>query len=279
MSDDNLDIQRQKDLEYIRNFRMIDDDFMKHIFTDKECVQLLLRIIIGIPDLEGKYVKTEYTVHNLNGRGVRFDVFATDSTGTDYNVEIQRSDKGAGTKRARYNSSMLDVNITNPGDRHEKLPETYVIFITENDVLARKFPIYHIERVILETGELFDDKAHIIYVNAEVQDDTPLGRLMQDFMQTKAENINYSVLADRVRYFKETDKGVNSMCRAMEEMRAEAAREAAAKAAKEAAARAAARAADTARKTEADLRQAGATEDLIQLAIRNIMEPYANQNA
>ena len=53
-----------------------------------------------------------------------------------YNIEVQRNDKGAGVKRARYNSSLIDANVTEPGDEYEKLNETYVIFITENDVLG-----------------------------------------------------------------------------------------------------------------------------------------------
>ena len=224
--DNEFDEQRKIDLEYIKNFRLIDDDFMKLVFEDKECVQLLLRIVMDIPDLEVEYVKTEYTVHNVTGRGVRLDVFATDSSGKRYNIEIQREDKGAGRKRARFNSSMLDVNSLSPGEPHEQLPETYVIFITERDVLRKKLPIYHIERVIMETGELFDDKSHIIYVNSEIRDDTPLGMLMHDFKCTDAADIGYDILADRVKYFKETEKGVASMCRAMEEMRAAAAAEA-----------------------------------------------------
>lgn len=51
---------------------------------------------------------------------------------------------------------------------------------------------------------------------------------MSDFVCTDAKNIHYRELADRVKYFKEDKEGVNSMCRAMEEMRAEAAAKAAA---------------------------------------------------
>ena len=39
--------------------------------------------------------------------------------------------------------------------------------------------------------------------------------------------MSYPILAQRVRYFKEDTKGVATMCRAMEEMRAEAAEKAA----------------------------------------------------
>ena len=125
-------------------------------------------------------------------------------------------------KRARYNSSLLDANVTEPGDNYENLAETYVIFITENDVLKAGLPIYHIDRTIKETGAMFKDGAHILYVNSQIKDDTELGKLMYDFSCTDAKDMHYKILADRVRYFKEDVKGVETMCRAMEEMRKEA---------------------------------------------------------
>ena len=47
--------------------------------------------------------------------------------------------------------------------------------------------------------------------------------------------MKYKILADRVRYFKEDEKGVATMCKAMEDMRNEAAHEAAHKAERESA--------------------------------------------
>ena len=47
-----------------------------------------------------------------------------------------------------------------------------------------------------------------------------------DFTCTNAKDMYYEVLADRVHYFKEDEKGVAIMCKAMEDMRNEAAREA-----------------------------------------------------
>ena len=219
--------QRERDLEYIRNFRLMDDDFMVKVFEDKECTELVLRIILEKPDLDVISVNTEYDVHNLYGHSVRLDVYATDSAGNEYNIEIQRDDRGAGVKRARGNSSMLDANFEKAGKYFDDLPETYVIFITERDVLKGDLPIYHIERVIRETGERFDDKSNIVYVNNEKRDDiTPLGRLMHDFACKDANDMNYAALAEKVRYFKEDEKGVDNMCKAMEEMRAEVAAEA-----------------------------------------------------
>ena len=134
----------------------------------------------------------------------------------------QRSDRGAGAKRARYNSALIDANVTEPGDQYEDLNETFVIFITENDVMKAGLPIYHIDRVVRETGKLFEDEEHIIYVNSQIKDETKLGRLMHDFSCTDAKDMYNKVLADRVRYFKEDERGVEIMCREMEIMRNQA---------------------------------------------------------
>ena len=45
---------------------------------------------------------------------------------------------------------------------------------------------------------------------------------MYDFYCTDAGKMNYEILADRVRYFKEDERGVEIMCREMEIMRNQA---------------------------------------------------------
>lgn len=66
-----------------------------------------------------------------------------------------------------------------------KLNETYIIFITENDIIKKGLPIYHIDRTIRETGELFGDASHIIYVNSQIKDETAW-KLMHDFSDLDA---------------------------------------------------------------------------------------------
>ena len=96
-----------------------------------------------------------------------------------------------------------------------------MIFITENDVLKAGLPIYHVDRIIQETGEPFGDEAHIIYVNSKKQEDTELGRLMHDLHCKNAEDMHSKILADRVYELKETQKGVEFMCREMEQIYSE----------------------------------------------------------
>ena len=113
----------------------------------------------------------------------------------------------------------MDANLLDKGRDFDALAETYVIFITEHDVLGMGKPLYHIERYILETGEKFEDGSHILYVNGEYRDDSPIGRLMHDFSCTDPSEMYFNVLADRVRFFKESKEGVAIMCKAMEDMR------------------------------------------------------------
>ena len=220
-TEETLDFEQKhkEDLQRLRGFRLLDDDFMSKVFEDKACAEFLLQVILQRHDLKVQSAQGQYDIKNLQGRSIRLDILAVDSNNRIYNIEIQRSDLGADAKRARYNSSLIDANITEAGDKYDALTETYVIFITENDVLKAGLPIYHIDRIIQETGEPFGDEAHIIYVNSQIKDETELGKLMHDFSCTNPKDMYYKILADRVRYFKEDEEGVLTMCREMENMR------------------------------------------------------------
>ncbi len=221
---DERDRQRQEDLERIRNFRLMDDDFLTKCFEDNvDATKLVLDLILPVK-LTVHRVTTQATIKNLQGRSIRLDILAEDETGGKANVEIQRDSRGAGAKRARYNGSILDANSILSGEDCEDLPENFVVFITEKDVFHKGLPIYRIDRYYMtpDGPMAFDDKLHIIYVNGTIQDDTPLGLLMRDFHCTNPDDMHYQVLADRVRYFKATEEGVSVMCKAMEDMRNEA---------------------------------------------------------
>lgn len=214
--------RREIYLEKLETFCLFDNDFMKKCFEDSTvCVELVLRIILENPDLKVAESSHQYELTNLQGHSLGMDIFATDTEGRKYNIEVQRENSGAKVKRARYHSSLIDGNSLRKGEDFEALPETYVIFITESDVLGYGLPIYKINRCILQNGEVVRDAAHTIYVNGKNRDDTSLGRLMHDFSCTKAEDMYYKELADRVRTLKETEKGREKMCKIMDEIKEE----------------------------------------------------------
>ena len=177
----------------------MDDILFKLCFDDDiESTQLVLRIILDKPNLIVKSAKTQVLMSNEDRRSVRLDAFATDGE-KFYDIEIQRRNSGAVPQRARFYSSLIDANIFDRNKDFKTLPETYVIFITEHDVLKGGKQIYHVERTIKECGADFDDGAHIIYVNSEKREgSTPLDLLLQDFFIKNPARMNNAVLADKV---------------------------------------------------------------------------------
>ena len=218
------ELTHQQDLERLKSLRYLDDDFMTVCLADNfEGVELILGIVLGRKDITVKTVRTQEPMKNLQGRSAILDIHAVDSADNEFDVEIQRSDTGAGAKRARHNSSLLDAHILKPGDDMEDIPDSYVIFITENDVMKGCQPVYPVERYVMigENKVLFGDGSHILYVNGKYRGNDEIGRLMYDFSCTNPEDMNYEVLAKKARYSKQDEKGVAAMCKIMEDMRNE----------------------------------------------------------
>ena len=214
--------ERQKNLEQLANYRPLDDDFMRELFrNDLELAQFVLRIIIGKPDLRLIKEETQYDLQHLFGeRSICLDVFGVDDENQQYDIEVQRQDKGATPKRARYHSSAMDIDNLKEKQQFDNLPNTYVIFITENDFFGKGKAVYPIERMNLATGEPFDDGEHILYINGAYEnknDNSDLAKLIHDFRCSKADEMLLQPLADRTRYFKESPEGVEYMCKAMED--------------------------------------------------------------
>ena len=227
MADENtllnsdLESRYEKYKGIIKNFTLMSDIFMRNVFKKRECLEYVLQVIMEKQDLYviDQVIQKDYK--NLQGRSAVMDCVARDSTGKQFDVEIQQDNEGASPKRARYHSGLMDMNTLNPGQDFEELPESYVIFITRDDILGYGLPIYHIDRQIKELEEAFQDEAHIIYVNSRKQDDTELGRLMHDLHCKKADEMHSPILAKRMYELKETQKGVELMCHEMEKIYSE----------------------------------------------------------
>ena len=206
-------------LALLADFRLMDDDFMsKCLENAPECIELMLRIIIGKKDLKVVKSQTEYPIKSLQGRGVRFDVFARDSKDREYDIEIQRADRGAEPKRARYNSALMDANALKSGEDFGKLRDTYVIFITENDVIGDGQEVYSYLRIEEHSGKRLRDGTHIIYVNGATQSETEVGKLVHDLLCRDAAKMHFDVLRKRVSQFKNSEEGRRTMCKAVEKL-------------------------------------------------------------
>ena len=157
----------------------------------------------------------------MGARGLCLDVHGIDSENKHYDLEVQRADSGARPERARYHAGALDVENLNAGQEFEELPTTYIIFITENDIFKGGKALYPINRINEVTGKPFNDRQHILYVNASYKGEDQIGDLMHDFLCSDPDDMKTKLLAEKARYLKMNPEGVKIMCRVMDDLREE----------------------------------------------------------
>ena len=86
--------------------------------------------------------------------------------------------------------------------------------------------LYHVDRIIRENGTMVDNGFSELYVNAEVQDDSDVAKLMDIFTRHDAyDDEMFPITSKRKRLFKTTEEGVNEMCEVIEKYIAEGRRE------------------------------------------------------
>ena len=229
MQETKRNVMNEEDLQRIKELRLMDDDFFSEALDGKtEAVEYILNTVLERDDIKVKSTKAQVEYKSATKRSIKLDIQAEDVNGRLMDIEIQRSDRGSGVRRARFHSSMIDRALLSKGDDFEDLVDTYVIFITEKDKFGMGIPLYHIERKISEMDNaLFGDGAHILYVNGEYRNlEHPVGSLMHDFNCKDAKDMVNPLLAEEVRYLKETEGGRSQMSRILEEMRNEVAEKA-----------------------------------------------------
>ena len=187
----------------IASLTLMDDLFMQVVLEEQACTEYILQTILDKSSLKLKEQRLQKRMPNLHGRALILDCLCTDEKGLLYNIEVQNSSAGATPKRARYHAALMDTHTLKKGEKFSKLPESYVIFITDKDVLGEGEQLYQIERVIRKSGNLFRDGSHILYFNTARQDDNALGKLAKDFKEANPKEIQSEVLSHRVASLKE----------------------------------------------------------------------------
>ena len=213
--------------ELLQRLTMMSDMFMRNVLKSRDCAQEVLRIILGEKDLEVVEVETQQDYKNLHGRSLELDCVALTGDGRVFDIEVEQKVSRAHPQRARYHNGLMDMNLLDPGDDFERMPEMYTIFIVGGDVLKEGKIFYRIDRTVWGSGRLFGDQSHVIYINASAvkhldtavkelpEKEADLYRLVHDFHCKNADEMYNSVLAKRVRELKETEGGRQIMCEEM----------------------------------------------------------------
>ena len=198
--------------EKICNLTLFDDELMTLAFHNQcELTQILLDAICPECEFKVTQVTAQQALYNVMGRSLKLDILAHDVYGRTVNIEVQQLPQGAAPVRARFHASLLDVHLLNKGQSFEDLPTVYIIFITKTDVLGGGLPVYTISRRVNETQNDFDDRTVFIYVNGEIMNDTPLGKIMHDFQCKSPDEMRSQPFADRLKELKGFEEGGRKM--------------------------------------------------------------------
>lgn len=144
--------------QVIEGLSMMNNKFMNLMLDENvSAAQIMLRVILKDDKIKVKNVRIQRFIQNIYGHSAQLDILAEDGFGRYFNVEVQRSDEGASVRRARFYSSVLDTQFLQTNRDYNELPDSYIIFITENDVFKKGLPLYSVERVIKEESSDFSD--------------------------------------------------------------------------------------------------------------------------
>ncbi len=197
----------------VREFRLIDDVFFEVFAEDKEACQEILQVILGEDELTVFDVVVQSSKRNIYGRSVRLDALCTLGNGKKCNIEVQRADDDDHFRRVRFNASSITLKDSDVGERFERILDLYMVYISEHDFIGGAHTIYHVDKVIRETGELVDDGLYEVYVNTKIKDGSKVSDLMECFIQREiVDHKEFPAISKRVRELKTTEGGAGAVC-------------------------------------------------------------------
>ena len=207
--------------ELAKKLNPIDDIFFKKMAEYRPFCQEILQVILGDKNLIVTENTPQYTGTNLQGRSVILDVKCILGTGEQVNIEVQKADNDDHQRRVRYNGSILTTNITDPGSKFADVPDVILIYISKFDIFNKAKTIYHVERIIQETGDIVDNGFKEIYVNASIDDGSDIAQLMKVFTDSNTYNAKFPETSKRKLLFKGHEDGESIMNEELERLFAE----------------------------------------------------------
>ena len=211
-----MELTLEEKFEKIKDLRPIDDVFFEVLAADPRVCEEILQTILEDPGLAVESVIPQDTLPNLYSRSVRLDALCVLGNGKRVNIEVQRSDSDDHLRRVRFNAAAVTVHGSHPGTDFRQIPDVIVVFITEFDFLRGGKTIYHVDKVLRETGTVIDDGQQEIYVNTVVDDGSRIADLMSCFTKKQVENRNFPVLSTTVQKYKTTEGGASAVCEVMQ---------------------------------------------------------------
>lgn len=210
---------KRKIRELSRLLNPIDDVMFRKMAEHKEFCEEILRVILEDDNLTVTESRVQWEGTNLHGRSVVLDAKCISGDGRHINIEVQKENDDDHLKRVRYNGSILTTNITDPGTKFEDIPDVCIIFISKFDIFKGGFPVYHVDKVVRETGEIIDDGLTEIYVTTVKKEGSKVSKLMELFIKDDAYNTeDFPVTSEIKTRFKISEGGRKEMNEMLEKI-------------------------------------------------------------
>lgn len=198
--------------EVVQQLNIIDDTLFAKMAEDLGFCEELISTVLN-QKVTVKKVTPQNSVRNLQGRSVTLDALCILESDEECNIEVQKANDDDHQRRVRYNTSCITANITEPGSKFKNVPNVIGIYISKFDMFKGGKTVYHIDRVVRETGEVQYNGLQEIYVNTKIDDGTDVAELMHIFTNTDAYDFQkFPKTSERKKQFKEGKGGNEEMC-------------------------------------------------------------------
>ena len=213
--------------ERAKKLRAIDDVLFRLIASRVDVCQEIIQTMLGDNTIKVIRVTPQMTMISLF-REVILDVLCEMPDGTLINIEVQKGDQNDDVRRVRYHASVITVNNTPKGTEFADIPKVRVIYITEYDALNSNQTITQVTRCKKVGDEYIpvDDGEEILFANTVVKDDTDKSKLLQLFLsQNSVNDEKFPAFCEALKFYKDTEKGREIVCKIVEEYAKEYAEE------------------------------------------------------
>ena len=205
--------------KYAKLLNPIDDLMFCKMAEHKDFCEEILRVILEDDRLTVLEAIPQWQGKNLTGRSVVLDAKCVTGDGRQINIEVQKADDDNHLKRARYNAAVLTTNVSQTGKRFEFIPDVCIVFISKFDIFDGGLPLYHIDKVVREPGQVIEDGLTEIFVNTVNYDGSKPARLMKLFTENDAySNDEFPVTSELKSRLKSSEGGSRAMNEILEKL-------------------------------------------------------------
>lgn len=197
----------QKYLERIKELRLVDDILLSKVFEDFSCAELLLRIIFRNRSIKVLGIINRHNLPVFHEPGVLLNILAIDSYVRMLNIEVRTMDPKRDVEDRTFERILFDEAVSDHIVWNDLITESYSICISKDGEMDVYFPVY-MEKYMKESDhDPFANRIRTMHVDTTYRDHSPLGMLMHDLNCRNAVDMNHTLLAERVKFFKENSEG------------------------------------------------------------------------